>query len=359
MVMASMRSRAKKIWVLGFDELAAHLKHQGYSAAWADQAANLPSGTVAKLAAIFCNAGISHQLGAFDTYRCLAMLAAITGNIGRPGGGCNFMHNTWPGDLGLPELKVKTPAITHPALPQGPDSFASAILEAKPYALRMVLMQGNPIIASANTTRVKDAYAKLEYFVYTGLFMEEAALWADIILPVTSGLETEGVYMRRDDRGIRWQEAAIARQGQTRTDIELWVDLAQAMGRLDKAQGQAYWRQSIPEPWRDYKTLWDLFVTHTPGAQGMTRADDGLQDAAAMAQHQRRPPRHEHPLPGSRALVRGAHRARSRAQGQALPHPSTGGAPAPKRPLPAALLLHTPRGHGQPPQHPLPPGADP
>lgn len=270
-----------KQWVVGFDELVAHIKRQGYSASWADKAADLPSGTVAKLAleyaqakpaAIFCNAGISHQLGAFDTYRCLAMLAAITGNIGVPGGGCNFMHNTWPGDLGLPKLKAKTPSLKHPALPQGPDSFPGAILDAKPYTLRMVLMQGNPIIASANTTRVKDAYAKLEYFVYTGLFMEEAALWADIILPVTSGLETEGVYMRRDDRGIRWQEAAIARQGQTRTDIELWVDLAQAMGKLDKAKGHAYWAESIPSAWRDYKTLWELFVTHTPGAQGMTRA---------------------------------------------------------------------------------------
>jgi len=51
----------------------------------------------AKPAAIFCNAGISHQLNAFDTYRTLAFLAAVTGNIGVNGGGCNFMHNTWPG----------------------------------------------------------------------------------------------------------------------------------------------------------------------------------------------------------------------------------------------------------------------
>jgi anaerobic selenocysteine-containing dehydrogenase len=69
---------------------------------------------------IFCNAGISHPLGAFDTSRALAFLAAVTGNIGVAGGGCNFMHNTWPGGLNLPALTVKTPP-RGTALPVGPD----------------------------------------------------------------------------------------------------------------------------------------------------------------------------------------------------------------------------------------------
>lgn len=269
-----------KRWVLGFDELAAHLAKHGYTAAWADTVANLEPGSVAALAqtyaeakpaAIFCNAGISHQLGAFDTYRCLTFLAAITGNIGVPGGGCNFMHNTWPGGLGLPALTAPTPKITQPALPHGPDSFATSILAQAPYALRMIIMQGNPIIASANTTRVKQAYKQLEHLVYTGLFMEESAYWADLILPVTSGLETEGVYMRRDDRGIRWQEAAIARQGQTKTDIEIWVELAQVMAKHDAKLGAA-WSAAFPSQWRDYGTLWQTFIEHTPSARGLTQA---------------------------------------------------------------------------------------
>jgi predicted molibdopterin-dependent oxidoreductase YjgC len=52
-----------------------------------------------------------------------------------------------------------------------------------------------------------EAFRKLEFFVYTGLFLEEAAYYADIILPVCSGLEMETVYMRRDDRGIRLKNA--------------------------------------------------------------------------------------------------------------------------------------------------------
>jgi len=55
---------------------------------WAESVTGIPANKIrqiaedyarAKPAAIFCNAGISHQLN--DTYRTLAFLAAVTGNI--------------------------------------------------------------------------------------------------------------------------------------------------------------------------------------------------------------------------------------------------------------------------------------
>ena len=169
-------------WVLGFDELRRHVADHGYTPDWAAEVTGVPAATIrqlaegyatAKPAAIFANAGISHQVGAFDTYRTLAFLAAITGNVGVNGGGCNFMHNTWPGDLKLPPIvsaaahasnvaaKPAVPALPeteHPevvdqrtvtpkkgiAMPVGPDWFAEAILDAKPYPLKAVIMEGNP-----------------------------------------------------------------------------------------------------------------------------------------------------------------------------------------------------------------------
>jgi anaerobic selenocysteine-containing dehydrogenase len=268
-----------KKWVVGFDALAKHLKTHGYSPDWAAKVCDLPTEQVralaevyakAKPAALFCNAGISHQLGAFDTYRALCFLAAITGNVGVPGGGCNFMHNTWPGDLRLPALKAKLPK-RGPALPVGPDSFAESILTGKPYALRALVTCGNPLLASANTRRVREAFGKLDFYAYTGLFMEESAWYADVILPVTSGLEMETVYMRRDDRAIRWQKQAVARVGQCRTDWEIWIDLAHALAAHDTKQPASYWTDAFPLAWRDYRKLWAEFVAHTPGMGGMTQ----------------------------------------------------------------------------------------
>jgi anaerobic selenocysteine-containing dehydrogenase len=265
-------------WVLGFDELARHLEKHGYTPEWASRVCDVPAARIheiaedyagARPAAIFCNAGISHQLNAFDTYRALAFLAAVTGNIGVPGGGCNFMHNTWPGDLHLPPLQVKAPA-KGPALPVGPDWFAESILSGRPYRMRALVTMGNPLLASANTRRVREAFAKLEFYVYTGLFMEESAYYADVVLPVCSGLELDGVYMRRDDRGIRWQQAAVPRVGQSKPDWEVWIDLAHTLARLDRRNGAAYWADAFPPTWRDYRRLWAEFVAHTPGMGGMS-----------------------------------------------------------------------------------------
>ena len=266
-------------WVLGFEELRSHLISNGYTLDWSAGITGVPANKLRRVAeqysqanraTIFCNAGISHQLSAFHTYRALTFLAAITGNIGKPGSGCNFMHNTWPGQLNLPTLKHPTPTRV-PALPVGPDWFAESILEGRPYQLRALVTEGNPIIGSANTTRVRKALETLEFYVYTGLFMEEAAYYADVILPVCSGFEMKGVYMRRDDRAIRWQHAAVPPVGESRTDIEIWIDLAARMGQLDKQNSPDYWTANLPSEWKDFDALWAEFINNTPGTEGMTR----------------------------------------------------------------------------------------
>jgi formate dehydrogenase (coenzyme F420) alpha subunit len=268
-------------WVLGFDELKAQVQLQGFSPEWAEQMTTVPAAVIrtlaeqfaaAKPASIFCNAGVSHQMNSFHTYRALAFLSALTGNIGQPGGGCNFMHNTWPGGLNLPAVVGTTPA-KKTALPVGPDWFATSILDSKPYRLRAIFMEGNPIVDSANSARVKQAYEQLEFLVYPGLFMEEPAYYADYILPVPSVLEIDTIYMRRDDRAIRWCNKAVPRVGDSRTDIEIWIDLAKKMAAIDRKNPPDYWTANLREEWKDYRHLWDdVFAKNTPGVGGMTSA---------------------------------------------------------------------------------------
>ena len=77
--------------------------------------------------------------------------------------------------------------------------------------------------------------------------------------------------MRRDDRAIRWQKQAVPRVGESRPDWEIWLDLAQAMARLDTRNPAAYWTGNLRAEWKDYSKLWSVFVEHTPGMGGMTR----------------------------------------------------------------------------------------
>jgi anaerobic selenocysteine-containing dehydrogenase len=268
-------------WVTGFDELVAHIRQQGFSPEWAEAMTTIPASLIRQLAheyattkpaAIFCNAGISHQLNSFHTYRALAFLAAITGNIGRPGGGCNFMHNTWPGGLNLPPIVGQVPDKAF-EIPVGPDQFASAILDGNPYPLRAVVIEGNPLIDNADITRVRQAYSMLDLFVYPTLFMEEPAMYADYILPVPSVLEQDCIYMRRDDRAIRWCNKVVEPVGQSKPDINIWIELAQKMATLDTKHPPSYWTDNLKVEWEDFRTLWDgVFVPNTPGVGGMTSA---------------------------------------------------------------------------------------
>src|SRR5262249_57431092 len=113
-----------------------------------------------------------------------------------------FMTTTGRGARRWPPLVGKPPA-RGPALPVGPDAFAEAILAGRPYRLWALVTAGNPLLACANSAKVKEAFGRLDFYAYTGLFMEEAADYADVNLPVCSGFEVETGYMRRDDRGIR------------------------------------------------------------------------------------------------------------------------------------------------------------
>jgi anaerobic selenocysteine-containing dehydrogenase len=304
-------------WVVGFDELKKHLIDNNYTADWAAGVCDIPVEQIlqtatgyatAKPAAIFCNAGISHQVGAFDTYRLIAFLAAITGNVGVPGGGANFMHNTWPGELNLPPIQGKVPFIDSAGLPVGPDWFSTAILDGRPYPLKAVLTCGNPLVASSNTDKVRAAFAKLDFYACTSLFMEENTYYADVILPVCTGLEMETVYMRRDDRGIRWQHQVVPPIGECRPDWKIWIDLAHAMAKVDKKNPPEFWTGNFPADWGDYRKLWATFVAHTPGAGGMS-AGRG------------RPSRRQHAVSGSPVLVRRGRIAGPGQQGQAVPDP--------------------------------------
>jgi anaerobic selenocysteine-containing dehydrogenase len=82
----------------------------------------------------------------------------------------------------------------------------------------------------------------------------------------------ETVYMRRDDRAIRWQKQVVPPIGESKPDWHIWIDLAHATAKLDKQQPPEYWSKHFPLAWKDYRTLWATFVQHTPGMGGMTQA---------------------------------------------------------------------------------------
>jgi len=86
-----------------------------------------------------------------------------------------------------------------------------------------------------------------------------------VVLPVCSGLEMDGVYMRRDDRGIRWQGGGGAAGRQVEAGLG---DLDRPRPHAGEARHEEQARvlgRGVPAEWKDYRKIWATFVERTPG----------------------------------------------------------------------------------------------
>jgi anaerobic selenocysteine-containing dehydrogenase len=264
--------------VLGFDELKKFVAEKKFTPEWAEGITGIPAGVIKEVAeryatkkpsAIMTNAGIAHHVNAVDTFRAITFLVAITGNIGVPGGGANFMHNS-PVGVSLPPITNAKP-ITDPGLPPQPDYFAEAILTGKPYPLKAVFYAGNMLAHNANTKRVEEALSKLELFVSLNLFPQEDTYYADYILPTTTFYEVDHVGVRRNDRGIRWRNKVVEPIGESRVDSRIWIELGQKMAELDKKNTPEYWKDNLKADWINTRDLWNkVCPANNKTAAGMT-----------------------------------------------------------------------------------------
>lgn len=265
-------------WTLGFDELKKFIPEKGMTVEWAEKITGVPADIIIKIAekyaktkpaAIITNAGIAHHVNAVDTFRVLTFLASITGNIGIPGGGANFMHNA-PVGLSLPPLTVGRQDVKL-GLPPHPDYFVESILTGKPYPLKAVFYAGNMMTQIADTGRVAQALKKLDLFVSFNLFPQEDTFYADYILPTTTFYEVDHVGVRRCDRGIRWRNKVVDPIGESKVDSRIWIELGQKMAELDKKNPPEYWTENLPLSWTDNRNLWNTInPANNPTAAGMT-----------------------------------------------------------------------------------------
>jgi anaerobic selenocysteine-containing dehydrogenase len=181
-----------------------------------------------------------------QTARAISLLYALTGSFDAPGG--NVLFPSVPsapvtGEELFPERR-RVPALGLGERPLGParwDNVTSeelyrGILEQEPYAISGLLGFGaNLLLSHADSRRGRDALAALDFYAHADLFMNPTAELADVVLPVASPFEREGLKIGFEisaaaQSHVQLRRPVVAPRGEARSDTEIVFGLATRLG---------------------------------------------------------------------------------------------------------------------------------
>lgn len=204
----------------------------------------------AKSVAYYAWNGVGQSVTATQTDRAISILYALTGSYGRKGG--NVPGGAAPfADISGPDLLPATQrdkALGLAERPLGPGlqgwvtarDVYKAVLTKAPYPVRMLMSFGtNLLVSQPDTETARKALSALEFHVHADFFVNATARYADIILPVATSWEREGLRTGFDGsldglRHVQLRPPVVAPVGEARSDTDIAMGLAKALGLGDR-----------------------------------------------------------------------------------------------------------------------------
>ncbi|WP_172328159.1 molybdopterin-dependent oxidoreductase [Mangrovicoccus sp. HB161399] len=190
--------------------------------------------------------GIGQHADASQTDRAIAILFALTGQHDAPGG-----NVIWPAlpvvrasDFAMLPKAQAARALGLAARPLGParngwvtgGELYRGILEQDPYRIRALVSFGTNMLASQpDPQRGRAALEALDFHVHCDLFLNPSAECADVVLPVNSAWERDGLregfeISRAAQERIQLRPAMVPPQGEARSDFDIVAGLAGRLG---------------------------------------------------------------------------------------------------------------------------------
>ncbi len=242
-------------WTTGFDALADRAAQ--YPPERAAEICWLRSDDIRRAAEMFATAGTSAMytfIGAtmagnsIATLRLMGFLPALLGRLDQPGNN-RFLLPTavrMPGYYGASKgsglnknLDRQLSADKFPLL-AGPDAITSAyphprqvidaMLTGKPYPVRALWTDCNPLVGLEDTYTVLRALKSLDLLIVSEMFESPTARIADYILPVTTHLESDAITEYSGLNVIACRTRAMEPAGEAREEADVVLDVLRRMG---------------------------------------------------------------------------------------------------------------------------------
>jgi anaerobic selenocysteine-containing dehydrogenase len=201
--------------------------------------------------------GLVQHTNATQASRAIGVLYALLGDFDRSGGNVvapgprvNPVHarSVLPKDLDASRLGRHERPLGPPARPGVVTAYDlySAILHEKPYPVRALIGLGaNMLLANGDTLTGRSALERLEFFAMAELVHTPTSKFADILLPVTSFLETPALklgwgYPLEAQAHIQSRPPIVKPLYERRSDVQIIFELACRLGL-----GEHFWGGNV------------------------------------------------------------------------------------------------------------------
>lgn len=244
-------------YTVGWSEFKGYLfgevDGQQKDADWAEPITSVPARTIVALArslhqrrtVIVVSHSLQRALYGEQPVWMGAVLAAVLGQIGLPGGGYAY------GLGAIAYYGRQVNSVPMPTLPQGRNGVSEFIPVARiadmllspgaEYHYNGKLLNypdirlaywagGNPFHHHQDLARLRTAFAKLDTFVVHDFAWTATARHADFVLPCTMTLERDDIGANSNDPLLIPMKAVVPPYGQSRSDYEIFADLSRRFG---------------------------------------------------------------------------------------------------------------------------------
>ena len=240
-----------------------------------------------KPAAIRLNYGMQRVRGGGNAARAIACLPALTGAWRHRAGGLLLSNSgMFPVDkmtLQRPDLLAGRAPRTINMVTIGDDLLRPSSPTFGPRIDAVVVYNSNPLAVAPESARVVQGFSRKDLFtVVLEQFQTDTADYADYILPATTQLEHWDIHSSYGHTDVLLNRPAIAPQGQSRPNSDVFRALAQRMGFNDPCfldDDLTICRQAFGER-VDFQQLLDrgfatLEIADAPFAQGQFPTPSG------------------------------------------------------------------------------------
>ncbi|RPJ59258.1 MAG: hypothetical protein EHM24_28055, partial [Acidobacteria bacterium] len=180
-----------------------------------------------KPALLIAGFGLQRTHHAGQTVRAVALLPALTGNIGVAGGGWQYA-NLASHVLADPPLPPE-PAGVRRAIPVS--RLGPGLLDLAAPPLRAAWVEkGNPASQNPRSADVREALGRLDLLVVVDQFLTSTARLAHYVLPAKTLFEEEDVCTAYWHPYIQLRTKILESPGEVKTETEIWRLLAGRMG---------------------------------------------------------------------------------------------------------------------------------